>query len=764
MKHNYVGTGVRKSDAHALTTGQPVYTDDIAPANCLIVKVLRSPHAHALIREINTDIAKRVPGIACVLTYQDVPQHRFTMAGQTYPEPSPYDRLILDRRVRFVGDAVAIVAGETAAAVDRALRLIKVQYDVLEPILDFHKAKDNAILVHPEEDWEAKCPVGADNKRNLCASGEESAGDIEAVLASCDVVLTRTYHTKANQQTPMETFRTATYLDTYGRLNIISSTQVPFHVRRILSIALGIPKSRVRVMKPRLGGGFGAKQTVVTEVYPAIVTMKTGRPAKIIYTREESMIASSPRHEMEVTVRIGAMQDGTIRGIDLYTLSNTGAFGEHGPTTVGLSGHKPIPLYSGNQEAFRFRYDVVYTNVMSAGAYRGYGATQGIFAVESIVNELADALGCDPIDLRMQNMVREGMVMPAYYGETANACALDRCVQRVREMIGWDEKIKPRVLPNGHIRAVGMGMAMQGSAISNVDVGAVIIRLSDDGTYNMLLGCTDMGTGCDTILAQMAADCLDCRMEDIAVYASDTDTAPYDSGSYASATTYVTGMACVRACEELRGKIIRQGAKMLGLDESAVEFDGARVFALAEEGRAVSLSDIAYSGQCGCSDVLSATISHSSPVSPPPFMAGAAEVDVDPETGHVELVDYVAAVDCGTPINPHLARVQTEGGIVQGIGMALYEDIVYAADGTNLSNSFMQYKIPSRLDIGTVRVEFESSYEPTGPFGAKSIGEVVINTPSPAIADAVARATGVRVRTLPITAEKIVRGMMEQGK
>ena len=294
MKHNYVGTGVRKSDAHALTTGQPVYTDDIAPANCLIVKVLRSPHAHALIREINTDIAKKVPGIACVLTYQDVPQHRFTMAGQTYPEPSPYDRLILDRRVRFVGDAVAIVAGETAAAVDRALRLIKVQYDVLEPILDFHKAKDNAILVHPEEDWEAKCPVGADNKRNLCASGEESAGDIEAVLASCDVVLTRTYHTKANQQTPMETFRTATYLDTYGRLNIISSTQVPFHVRRILSIALGIPKSRVRVMKPRLGGGFGAKQTVVTEVYPAIVTMKTGRPAKIIYTREESMIASSP--------------------------------------------------------------------------------------------------------------------------------------------------------------------------------------------------------------------------------------------------------------------------------------------------------------------------------------------------------------------------------------------------------------------------------------------------------------------------------------
>ncbi|MBS5150571.1 MAG: molybdopterin-dependent oxidoreductase [Butyricicoccus pullicaecorum] len=761
MKQKYVGTGVRKSDAKALTTGQPVYTDDIAPANCLIVKILRSPHAHALIQEINTEIAKKVPGIVCVLTFKDVPHHRFTMAGQTFPEPSPYDRLILEQRVRFVGDAVAIVAGETEEAVDRALRLVKVKYEVLEPVLDFHHAIDHHVLVHPEEDWVANCPVGADNHRNLCASGQDCHGDIEAVLADCDVVLERTYHTKANQQTPMETFRTFTQLDTYGRLNIISSTQVPFHVRRILSTALGIPKSKIRVVKPRLGGGFGAKQTVVTEVYPAIVTMKTGRPAKIVYTREESMIASSPRHEMEVTVRIGAMRDGRIRGIDLYTLSNTGAFGEHGPTTVGLSGHKSIPLYSGNQEAFRFRYDVVYTNVMSSGAYRGYGATQGTFAVESIVNELADLLGRDPIDLRMQNMVREGQVMPAYYGETAAACALDRCVQRVREMIDWDHKIKPRVMPNGHVRAVGMAMAMQGSAISNVDIGAVIIRLSDDGTYNMLIGCTDMGTGCDTILAQMAADCLECRMEDIAVYASDTDTAPYDSGSYASATTYVTGMACVRACEELRGKIIRAGAKILMIDEEMAAFDGERVYDLRDDSRAVSLSDIAYSGQCNCSEALSATVSHSSPVSPPPFMAGACEVEVDLETGKVELLDYVAAVDCGTPINPNLARVQTEGGLVQGIGMALYEDIVYAADGTNLSNSFLQYKIPSRLDIGTIRVEFESSYEQTGPFGAKSIGEIVINTPSPAIADAVARATGVRVRTLPITAEKIVCGRME---
>lgn len=762
MSQNYVGRGIPKTDARALTTGKPVYTDDIAPANCLIVKVLRSPHAHALIEEIQVDIAKKVPGIACVLTWKDVPQHRFTMAGQTFPEPSPYDRLILDRRVRFVGDAVAIVAGETEQAVDRALKCIKVKYEVLEPVLDLHKAKDNPILVHPESDWVANCPVGADNTRNLCASGQEGHGDIESVLADCDIVLERTYRTKANQQAMMETFRTYTQLDTYGRLNIISSTQVPFHVRRILSIALGIPKSKIRVVKPRLGGGFGAKQTVVTEVYPAIVTLKTGRPAKIVYTRYESMIASSPRHEMEVTVRVGAMRDGRIRGFDLYTLSNTGAFGEHGPTTVGLSGHKPIPMYSANQEAFRFRYDVVYTNVMSAGAYRGYGATQGIFAVESIVSELARELNMDEAALRLMNLTREGQVMPAYYGETATACALDRCVERVCNMIGWKEKVKPRVMPDGKIRAVGMAMAMQGSGISNVDVGSVILRLSDDGTYNMLIGCTDMGTGCDTILAQMAADCLDCRMEDIAVYASDTDTAPYDSGSYASATTYVTGMACVRACAELRDKILAAGAKILMLTPEEAEFDGKRVYALADETRSVSLADIAYHAQCGCTEALSATVSHSSPVSPPPFMAGACEVEVDPETGHVELLDYVAAVDCGTPINPNLARVQTEGGLVQGIGMALYEDIVYDDKGVNYSNSFMQYKIPSRLDIGSVRVEFEPSYEKSGPFGAKSIGEVVINTPAPAIANAVANATGVRVRQLPITAEKIVTGLLEQ--
>lgn len=755
----YVNRAVPKVDSKALITGKPVYTDDLAPKDCLVVKVLRSPYAHALIQEIKTDTAMKVPGIVCVLTYEDCPNKRFTMAGQTYPEPSPYDRLILDRRVRFVGDAVAIVAGETEEAVDKALKMIKVKYEVLEPLLDFRKAKDNEILVHPEDNWESLCPVGADNKRNLCASEENIYGDLEGTFAKCKYVVEETYHTKANQQAMMETFRTYTYMDTYGRLNVVSSTQVTFHVRRILATALDVPKSKIRVIKPRIGGGFGAKQTVVTEVYPALVTMKTGRAAKIVYTREESMIASSPRHEMELTVRVGADENGIIKAMDVYTLSNTGAFGEHGPTTVGLTGHKSIPLY-GKIEAFRFAFDVVYTNVMSAGAYRGYGATQGIFAVESAVDELAAKMGVSAMELREKNLVKEGQIMPAYYNEPANSCALDRCLARAKEMIGWDEKYPVRDMGNGKVRSVGAAMAMQGSGISGVDTGAVAIKVNDDGFYSLMIGASDMGTGCDTILAQMAADCLDCEMDQIIVSGVDTDSSPYDCGSYASSTTYVTGMAVVKTCETLKKKIMERGAQYLDVPADEVEFDGKKVIHLSS-GKEISLKEIGNHVMCSSNEPLMASEANSSPISPPPFMAGIAEIELDKETGKVELVDYVAVVDCGTVVNPSLARVQVEGGIAQGIGMALYEDVVYNKDGKNFSNSFMQYKIPTRLDVGDIRVEFESSYEPTGPFGAKSIGEIVINTPSPAIANAIYNATHVRLRELPMTAEKIYRGMQE---
>ena len=750
-----VNQAMRKKDAMQLVTGQPVYMDDVIPQDCLIVKLLRSPHANAIVQEIDASRALLVPGIEAIYTWKDVDQQgrRYTQAGQTYPEPSPYDRLVIDRHVRFAGDVVAILAGKDEKCVDKAMKLIKVRYEVLPAVLDYHTALDNPVLVHPEENWESLAPVGADNKRNLCAHDESGAGDIEAVLAGCDVVIDHTYHTRACQQAMMETFRTYCSIDAYGRLNVLSSTQIVFHCRRILANALHIPKSMIRVAKPRIGGGFGAKQTSVCEVYPAFVTWKTKKPSKIIFSRYESQIASTPRHEMEMHVRLGATKDGIVRGIDLYTLSNTGAYGEHGPTTVGLSGHKSIPLY-GKAEAFRFVSDVVYTNHMSSGAYRGYGATQGLFAVESAVNELADKLGIDPFVIRQRNIVHEGDVMPAYYGQVNTSCALDRCLQAVHDNIGWDEKYPVRDMGNGKVRAVGMGMAMQGSGITSVDVGSASLKINDDGFYTLSIGAADMGTGCDTILAQIAAEVLECPLDNVTVLGADTDSSPYDSGSYASSTTYVTGKAVEQCAEQLKQKICQVGAGLLGLDERAVVFAGDAV--TSEDGtQRATLAQIAAASQCGSNTALEAVVTHSSEISPPPFMVGAAEVEVDLETGEAQVIRYEAAVDCGTPVNPNLARVQAEGGILQGIGMALTENVTYDDRGMPQENSLMQYKIPARNDIGHIHVVFESSYEGTGPFGAKSIGEVVINTPLPAVADAIYHATHKRFYELPITREQI---------
>ena len=756
----YVNKPVPKTDAMSLVTGKPVYTDDLAPSDCLIVKILRSPHANAWVEEIKTDAAKKIEGIACVLTYEDVSHKRFTLAGQTAPEISPWDRYIIDKHVRFVGDPVAIVAGETEEAVDKALKRIKVKYRVEEAVLDIHTAKDNPILVHPEDDWYMPIPAGGDNKRNLCSSNVEEVGDVDAMLEKCVYTVDQVYHTKANQQTMMETFRTYCYMDHFQRLTVVSSTQIPFHIRRIVGNALNIPSSKVRVIKPRIGGGFGAKQSSVSEVFPALVTWVTGRPSKIVFSRKESMIASSPRHEMEIHIRMGADENGIVKAIDLYTLSNTGAYGEHGPTTVGLSGHKSIALYR-HTEAYRFAYDVVYTNMQAAGAYRGYGATQGIFAVESAADELAHKMGMDPVKFRELNMPMEGEALPGYPDVPINgSCTMDKCLARAKEMIGWDEKYPFRDMGNGKVRGVGIAMAMQGSSIAGIDVGGADIKLNEDGSYTLALGCSDMGTGCDTILAQMAADCLDTDVKNIVVFSVDTDISPYDSGSYASSTTYATGNAVIQACGELRKRIHAFGAQMLGVSEEESDFDGEKV--RTEDGKEVTLQQIAGKATCGVCSELQVVKEYSSPISPPPFMAGAAEVEIDKETGQIDVIDYVGVIDCGTPINPNLARVQAEGGIGQGIGMVLYEDVQYTDKGKIRNNSFMQYKIPNRMDIPKVRIEFESSYEKTGPFGAKSIGELVIDTPCPAIANAVYNATGVRVRELPITPEKVAMGILEQ--
>ncbi|HEX3033031.1 MAG TPA: molybdopterin cofactor-binding domain-containing protein [Bacillota bacterium] len=761
-----VNQPVPKLDGMTVATGKPVYTQDLAPQHALTVKILRSPHAFARITSIEVERARQLEGVECVLTYHDVPKTRFTTAGQAYPEPSPYDRLILDEYVRYVGDEVAIVAAVDEKTALRALKMIKVEYQVLEPVLDFEQAEGHPTVVHPEADLHLNFEVGMDQTRNVVSTCDMGFGDVEAELQHCEVVLERTYYTQAQAHAMMETFRAVTHLDEYGRLNITSSTQIPFHVRRIVARALNMPKSRIRVIKPRIGGGFGGKQTASMEVFPAIVTLKTGKPAQLIYDRKETFACTTSRHAMRLKVRLGADGQGHIRVIDLEGLADKGAYGEHGTAVFTLAGLKTLPLYN-QTKAVRYLGKVVYTNKTPAGALRGFGATQGTFAVESAINELAAELKLDPSVVREINMIKEGESNPilesAIEGQEVvlNSCTLDKCIARGRELIGWSDKYPRRELAGGKVRGVGMAITMQGSGIAGIDTASAMLRLNDDGFYTLLIGCADMGTGCDTILAQMAAEALDTTLDKISVHAADTDISPYDTGSYASSTTYVTGNAVIKAAEALRKQIVESGARLLGVsssgDESTdVEFDGAFV-STADGSKRISLDELAQRLATGEGKThLVGTGSFGGETSPPPYVAGFAEVEVDTGTGKVDLINYVAVVDCGTVINPKLARVQTEGGLVQGIGLALFEEVRYSESGRLQSNSFMQYKIPSRLDVGRITVDFEPSYEPTGPFGAKSIGEVVINTPPPAIASAVHNAVGVNIRSLPITPEKVL--------
>ena len=760
---NIVGKNIPKIDGMAIATGKPVYTEDMAPANSLVVKLLRSPYAFARIKSIDISRAANLEKVACILTYKDVPNIRYTLAGQSYPEPSPYDRLILDEIVRYIGDEVAIIAASDEEAAEKAMKLIKVEYEVFEPVLDFEKAIDHNSIVHPEKDLHCNFDIGMQKERNIASSQIVEVGHVEEELEKCDVVVEETCYTQAQAHGMMETYRAYSYLDHTGRLVVVSSTQIPFHVRRQLSRALKLPSSRIRVIKPRIGGGFGGKQTGAVEAFAAIVTLTTGKPAKVIYDRRETFIATNSRHAMKLKVRLGADREGYIRVVDIHGLSDTGAYGEHASTTFGVVGQKTLPLYN-KTKAVRFMGNVVYTNKMSAGAFRGYGATQGTFALETAVNKLAEALNMDPTEIRLKNLIREGETSLVSEGVKLGSSTLHKCIARGREMIGWSDKYPRQVMDDNKVRALGMAVTMQGSGIANIDTASVEIRLNDDGNYTLLIGSTDMGTGSDTILGQMAAEVLDTTLDHIIVHAADTDISPYDPGSYASSTTYVTGMAVVKAAEDLKNQIMESGARILEVSTDEVEFDGQKITALHGD-KEIDLEKIAELQVLGFGGnrQLVANATHGSSISPPPFIAGFAEVEVDKETGKVALIDYVAVVDCGTVINPNLATIQAEGGIVQGIGLALYEDVRYDKAGRLTTNSFMQYKIPTRKDIGNIRVVFEESFEPTGPFGAKSIGEVVINTPAPAIIDAIYNAVGVRLTDLPITPEKVFLAMQQNN-
>ena len=745
-----VNKSTKKIDSIGIITGRPLYTDDLViNNNSLIVKLLRSPHAYARIADIDTSIAKKVPGVEAIFTYHDVPNTMFTLAGQSYPEPSPYDRKILDEYVRYVGDPVAIIAAIDEKTAEKAMKLIKVKYEVLEAVIDYEKALDSDILVHREA-AHTNYPIGYDNKRNVASSYLETKGDVEKGFAESDVIIEETYYTQPQIHAMMETYRTACYLDAHGRLNVISSTQIPFHVRRHLARALEMPSSKIRVMKPKLGGGFGGKQTSVCEIYPAFVTMKTGKPSKIVYTRKETQACSNTRHAMRLKVKIGSDREGNIKAIDINVLSNTGAYGEHAPTVTALVVYKTFPLYA--KVPMRCKADIVYSNTTVGGAFRGYGATQGTFAVESAVNELAHKLGLDPTEVRMKNLVDQS--------ETVSG-DIKKCIEIGKEAFDWKNRCV-KDMGNGKVRASGMAVTMQGSGIQGVDTASATLKLHDSGDYTLYVGVTDMGQGCDTVTAQMAAEILEVPMEKIIVNSADTDVSPYDPGAYASSGTYVTGNAVILAAKKMREEVMKMASFLMKTPVEELEYKGEYV--QDKNGNQLSLKEIgvrsvSFEGM----NQITTTATWGGKTSPPPFIASFAEVEVDTLTGETKVVDFLSVVDCGLPINPALAQVQVEGGIAQGIGLALYEDIQFDERGKMKHDTLMQYKIPSRKDLGNnIKVMFSYSNEPTGPFGAKSIGEVVINTASPAIADAIYNATNRRLRSLPMTSEKIFWAINEK--
>jgi len=757
-------------DGKGLMMGRHGYTDDFAEKDSLIIKILRSPHPYAKIIRIDVEKAKALIGVEMVVTYKDFPRIPFTRAGQGYPEPSPHDKFVLDEFVRHIGDEVAMVAAVSNQVCIEALKLIEVEYEVLEPVLDFETALDNHSIIHPEPEIHEMFPIGFEPKRNIAASYNMHIGDVDKTLSECDIVLEESFYTHAQAHSMLEPHSVNARLDYQNRLVLYSTTQTPFHVRRILSQTLGIPLAKIRVIKPRVGGGFGGKQALHGEMFASYVTWMTKKPSKIVYTRKEVFESTYTRHPMRLDIKLGAMKDGTLKAIDCYVLSDTGAYGEHALTVFMVTGSKVLPLYN-KVDSVRFGGDVVYTNHTPAGAFRGYGAIQGNFALESAVDMLCEKLQVDPIEFRNKNMMKEGETSPifAIMGEgtegtamNMDTCKLEFCVKRGMELIDWQHKYPRFAETEEKIRAVGMALAMQGSGIPYIDMGSATIKLNDDGFYNLMVGATEIGQGSDTVLTQIAAEELLTELDKVIIYSSDTDLTPSDTGAYASCTTFVSGNAVLKAAKKLKEMMIEASAKFLNAKLGEIEFDGI-TFRTFDESASISLKDLSNKLTYNHNqEQLCATSSYVGHKSPPPFMAGFVEIEVDKQTGEIKVENYVSVVDCGTTINPKLAEGQVEGAIVQGIGMTIYEDVIVSSKGKLITSDFLNYRIPTRKEIHNLTTEFADSYEESGPFGAKSVGEIGIDTPPAAIANAIYNALGVRLTKLPITPEKILKAIKEK--
>lgn len=776
-----VGKPEKKVDAVKLVQGKPAFAADFEKRGLLYAKVLRSPHAHARIKRIDASKAKALEGVAAVLTWQDIPRVVYSTAGQSDPIPGPLDTFSLDNKVRFVGDRVAFVAAETPEIAEAALRLIEVEYEPLPAILDSRQALDNPVKIHDEPEYVNF--ADSDPSRNLAAHIRIDIGDVEKGFAEADEIFEAEYEVPKVQQAHIEPHVALTYWDEDDRLVIRTSTQVPFHVRRQLAPVLGLPIKRIRVIKPRIGGGFGGKQEVLMEDVAAHLTIATGRPVLYEYTREEEFIAARSRHPMRIKLKTGVKRDGTITANAMYALSDTGAYGCHALTVTGNTGHKSMALYVGDGEYrkapnIRFYADVVYTNTPPAGAYRGYGVPQGFWPLERHMEKIARAMGFDPIEFRLKNAIRPGEYHPFSTAwnegreprpEIIHTVGLEQCVRQGKAAIGWDEKFgnetwhsaqSPIANRKSKIRkGIGVALVMQGTAIPYLDMGGASIKMNDDGSFNLLVGATDLGTGSDTVLAQMAAEVLGVPLEDIICYSSDTDFTPFDKGAYASSTTYISGTAVVKAAQQCAERIKLRAAKLLGLsDYQTIRLSDRKAF--APDGRSVTLAEIALDSlHRSEQEQIMGVASYVSPSSPPPFAAQFAEVTVDTETGMVIVDKLVMAVDSGVIVNPLTASGQIEGGMTQALGYAVCEEMTWDETGRIRQRDFDRYHIFRADEMPALETIFVETFEPSHPFGVKAVAEIPMDGVAPAVGNAVLDAVGVDIDDNPITPEKVWRAM-----
>lgn len=776
-----VGKPRPKVDAHKLVQGKPAFADDIEMRGMLTAKVLWSPYAHAMIKHIDVSKARELEGVHAVLTHHDLPRVAYTTAGQSHPEPGPHDNYSLDYKVRYVGDRVAIVAAETEAIAKQALDLIDVEYEELPAIFDPRESMaDGAPLLHDEpESWHIE-----DKERNLAAIIEWEVGDIADGFTQADRIFERTYYSPKVQQTPIEPHVCVTWWDENDRLVIRTSTQVPFHVRRILAPVLGLDEKRIRVIKPRIGGGFGVKQEVLIEDVAAHLTIVTGRPVRFEYTREEEFYTSRSRHPMYLTMRTGVMNDGRMVANEMYLISDTGATGSHALTVAGNTGHKAMALY--NAPNIKFHADIVYTNTPPSGAYRGYGVPQGFWALEPHMEWIAQEMGWDPIEFRLNNAVKSGDLHPVSKawneGREAEAeyiqtCGLADCVTEGIAAIDWHNKYNNpdwQTIPGQpHLRrGIGVAMVMQGTAIPRLDMGAASIKMNDDGSFNLLVGATDLGTGSDTVLTQIAAEVIGCEVTDFITYSSDTDFTPFDKGAYASSTTYISGRATQIAAENVAKQIKLVAAKMLNKDENRngqpeVSPDDLQLrdrAVWAPDGRHIPHRDVALNSlHHEDQHQIMGIGSYVSPESPPPFGAQFATITLDTETGQFTVDELIMAVDSGIIINPVTASGQIEGGMVQALGYAHCEEMVIDETGSMVNRQFDGYKIYRADEMPDLGVIFIETYEESGPFGAKAVAEIPMDGVGPAICNAVYNACGVWVLDAPILPEKVWRGLQEKA-